>query len=439
VDVNEILNDPYLNATLAQEWATNIFTWGKYLVLLIFPHPLTHDYYPWHIGLKTWGDAGPGLALLAYAVMVFFGMYGFRKKKLWAFAILFFLTSFSISSNVVFNIGTLMNERFMFVPSLGFGIIIAMFLTDYFRKKGRSPIAARGLMIAAVLLLSLYSVKTFTRNFAWENDFSLFTTDVKTSKNSTKCNVSAGGVLLAKAQEAKTPEAKAPLLNQAEQYLRKAIDIYPGNFAGWVLLGNVYLERKDYVNAKDCYIRCLNINNKLPEGLNKLAFVGYKLENEGNHTASLEAFLALSNLQPEERSHTIQIVDAYSKTGKVDTAMVILNKLLANDSSFAGAWSKLGEIHGRIYNNIDLAERYLNKAYSLDSTSLTTLENLGIVKGLKKEFPQSVGLLKRALALDSLNPRIMNNIASTYYMMGDKPEAESWSRKATEATQKNKK
>jgi hypothetical protein len=53
---NEILNDPYLFATPTQRLATVLFTWLIYFKLLFIPHPLTHDYYPFHIPILDFGD-----------------------------------------------------------------------------------------------------------------------------------------------------------------------------------------------------------------------------------------------------------------------------------------------------------------------------------------------------------------------------------------------
>ena len=41
---SNILNNPYVHSTRAQQIATVLITWGIYLKLLFFPHPLTHDY-----------------------------------------------------------------------------------------------------------------------------------------------------------------------------------------------------------------------------------------------------------------------------------------------------------------------------------------------------------------------------------------------------------
>jgi hypothetical protein len=53
----ELMNNPFLKLvgnqyvplSADEKFATILFTLGKYLQLMVFPHPLTHDYYPRHI------------------------------------------------------------------------------------------------------------------------------------------------------------------------------------------------------------------------------------------------------------------------------------------------------------------------------------------------------------------------------------------------------
>src|SRR5204862_527527 len=44
--VNDLMNNPFVDMTLPQKYATILYTLGLYVKLLIFPHPLTCDYYP---------------------------------------------------------------------------------------------------------------------------------------------------------------------------------------------------------------------------------------------------------------------------------------------------------------------------------------------------------------------------------------------------------
>ena len=128
-----VLNNPFVNATKSQEIATVLLTWGIYFKLLIFPHPLTHDYYPHQIEITNFSNAAVWfvilivLAMLAYVVYVLVRILKGKRSdnQIFAFGIALFFITFSITSNLLFNIGTFMNERFMFMPLLGFALVVA--------------------------------------------------------------------------------------------------------------------------------------------------------------------------------------------------------------------------------------------------------------------------------------------------------------------------
>ncbi|MBK8701697.1 MAG: DUF1736 domain-containing protein [Saprospiraceae bacterium] len=192
----ELMNNPFLKLdgqqyvafTFMEKSATIMYTLGKYLLLLIFPHPLTHDYYPRHIDIMSFSDPGVILSVFAYAAMFWALWFFYQKNRVVVFSIFFFLVTLSIVSNVVFPIGTNMSERFLFMPSLGFCLLIPEIIYAI-TKKGR--VVLNICMIAVVA----FALKTVTRNPVWKNDFTLFTTDVEVSKNSAKVLNAAGGAL----------------------------------------------------------------------------------------------------------------------------------------------------------------------------------------------------------------------------------------------------
>ena len=61
---NELMNNPFLKIegnqyvafSAMEKFATIIYTLGKYVVLMIFPHPLSHDYYPRSIDIMQFSD-----------------------------------------------------------------------------------------------------------------------------------------------------------------------------------------------------------------------------------------------------------------------------------------------------------------------------------------------------------------------------------------------
>jgi len=129
----ELMNNPFLtiengrwvHLSLGDKMATIVFTLGKYIQLLLFPHPLTHDYYPRHVDLMTWGSWQVILSTILYLGIGILGVIGLLKKRLWSYGLLYYLITLSVVSNVAFPVGTNMSERFLFMPSVGFCLLLA--------------------------------------------------------------------------------------------------------------------------------------------------------------------------------------------------------------------------------------------------------------------------------------------------------------------------
>ncbi|MEQ1747594.1 MAG: hypothetical protein ABMA02_19340 [Saprospiraceae bacterium] len=223
----ELMNNPFLKIegdqwvafTLAEKLAAILYTLGKYLVLLVFPHPLTHDYYPRFIGLKTFSDPGVLASVVAYGLLTWYALRGMGRRDPVAFGILFFLLTISIVSNLVFPVGTNMGERFAFMPSAGFCLAVAVLLSRWSNWKTAVGVAA------AVALL--FSVKTLLRNPVWVSNESLFFTDAETSVNSAKINNACGGVLFEKATAEKDETKRQDLLRRSFDHANQALKIYP--------------------------------------------------------------------------------------------------------------------------------------------------------------------------------------------------------------------
>ncbi|GAH05944.1 unnamed protein product, partial [marine sediment metagenome] len=123
---------------------------------------------------------------------------------------------------IILPIGTNMSERFLFMPSLGFCILIGYGMWNIYYKF--EPYVLYCLLSVTI---GLYTIKTITRNNVWKDDFTLYSTDVKVSGNSAKALNAAGGVLIKASSEEIEIEKKKQMLTQAITYLDKAIKIHP--------------------------------------------------------------------------------------------------------------------------------------------------------------------------------------------------------------------
>lgn len=218
-----IMNNPFLGATLAERYATITYTLGLYLKLLVFPHPLTHDYYPYHIPILNWGDWRVWLSLLLNLGLAVLALVGFRQKRVWSWAILYYAATLSIVSNVFFSVGTMMNERFVYMPSVAFCLLLPYLLIV--KRPDRLP---RPFALGLLALIALgYAYKTVDRVPAWENDYSLNKAAVEVSRNSARANQYMGYTLYRQAVATDDPQQKRALLDKATAYVDKALAIIP--------------------------------------------------------------------------------------------------------------------------------------------------------------------------------------------------------------------
>ena len=378
----ELLNNPFLFATASQKAGTILYTLGLYIKLLFFPHPLTHDYYPYHIPLIDFTDLRSLISLIIYAVLIIYSVVKIRTKDPIAYGILFYLSTLFIVSNLLFSVGTFMNERFIYMPSLGFVFIISYFLINISPKLVKSSKKSSEIILILFLVILLpYTLKTITRNFVWRSDFTLFSSDVLISENSLKCNTSAGGKFLEKAQLDQSPEEKEHDFGLAFKYLSKAISIYPYNNNSLILYGNALVfHGNDYKGAIDQYMKVLSFD---PYDKN-----------------------AFGNL--------IKVMAAVDDAKETDYKLSVFLKLNKMNSDNPDLNSLLGKLYGQYKGKLDSAAFYLEKASKLAPSNSAAFKDLGIVYGLQKHYDKALQAFQTALKLDPNDAQIQQNISITY-------------------------
>ena len=376
-ETNNILNNPYINSTKAQEIATVLFTWAMYFKLLVIPHPLTHDYYPKQIEITDFSNPVVWLVVLGSIALVVYALLNLKKRSVIAYGILFFIITFSITSNLLFNIGTFMNERFVFIPSLGFTLIVGYAL---YRLGVSKPVGLQKLSVAILAVVGLlYGIKTFTRNFVWKDDFTLFLTDVETSNNSIKCNISAGGSKLQIWKESHKERDKVAAYN----YLEKALKLDDHSLNAYLLLGELMFLDNNTSGAYQAYKNATLIDPNSSLAQENLAKMTLAAEddvlkpimnlldegtNERNADKVNEAYRQINEYIAE---HPESVIAQNIKgnvlgrgMGRLDDAIAIYEQVLKKDPSFASAWENMG-ISYAIKGNFDKAESCLHKALEL--------------------------------------------------------------------------
>ncbi|MEW6467782.1 MAG: tetratricopeptide repeat protein [Bacteroidota bacterium] len=264
---DELLNNPYLLATKAEKWATQIFVLLKYLGLLIVPYPLSADYSYNTIHYRSFGSWDTWLSLAVYAGMAFMAWKFYKQRHPLAFAILLYLAFLSMVSNFILNIGASMGERLVYHSSLGFVMMLAIGLHAGLNKLG-SENARRAVLYALLVpVIALFGWITVERNAQWKNDRTLFIHDAKVVNESVMANGNAGKSFIEIAESVMKSDSliadfdfahlrtgipqqdsvlKQQLLDSALFYLNRATALHPRHYIAYLNMGFVWYIRRDF-------------------------------------------------------------------------------------------------------------------------------------------------------------------------------------------------
>ena len=147
---------------------------ARYFALLIWPARLSSDYSYAQIPVGQVSDlplAAAAIVLTATALVL-----AWRHSRMAFFLIASALLTWLPSSNLFFPIGTIMAERFLYLPAIAFAAALVALA-------GRAPRFTPALAGALAVLLS---ARTVIRNPDWQSDLTLGESAVQTSPNSYK-------------------------------------------------------------------------------------------------------------------------------------------------------------------------------------------------------------------------------------------------------------
>jgi tetratricopeptide (TPR) repeat protein len=226
------VDNPLTGAGFWTARITAIKVIGKYLWLLLWPSRLSCDYSYNQIPLFAGGDWKALAAVAACAALVAVAIACYRRNKPVFFFIAFFFVTLAPTSNLVILIGAIMAERFLYLPSIGFAGCLVWAVYTVCRRLPRVAPAALALVAVA------FAARTFTRNFDWFDNLSLWTSAVKTCPASYKPHTLLAGYYSVAAKEARLDVA----IGEADRSLA-IVDPLPDQ-------GNAFLA---YLGAGVCY------------------------------------------------------------------------------------------------------------------------------------------------------------------------------------------
>ncbi|KAL1416629.1 hypothetical protein MTO96_006255 [Rhipicephalus appendiculatus] len=173
--------------------------------LLLFPHALCCDWTMGSVALvHSLSDPRNAATLSLYAMLAALAYVALvptrRPNELVHQNVIFLSLSLLVfpflpASNLFFPVGFVVAERVLYMPSMGFCLLVAhgwhLMLKNYADRR----LTKNFLWFGLLCLLTMHSLKTFVRNFEWESEYSIFMAGLKVNSQNAKLYNNVGHAL----------------------------------------------------------------------------------------------------------------------------------------------------------------------------------------------------------------------------------------------------
>lgn len=305
------------------QYFINIFPlFAQYLYKLALPFNL-HAFYvfkPVHSLLELKAVATIGITL------VFFWLVyeTFKTNKVIVFSLLFILIPLLPVLYVPGLPENAFSERYLYLPSVGFVIILSYGLTGMAASNYRHS-KALTLFITGLILI-LCSAETISRNRLWSDEHTFWTDTVKKAPQSVKAHNNLGNALYEKG-----------FTDRAIREYKEALGIKPDNQEALYNLGTVYHHKGMLDEAIGFYEKAVRLN---PYYFSARSNLGVAYAEKGAYEKAITELKAAVKLWPDaEGYYNLGLI--YQRTGRNDLAIREFENALKINPDFIPARNAL--------------------------------------------------------------------------------------------------
>lgn len=360
-----------------------------YVKLLFLPFNLHMEYGS---AVFHWGNPQ---AILGVVLLLTLLIYAFRKRKdqkLVFFSVLWFFVALLPVANL-YPINSYMAEHWLYLPSIGFFLIIAKAIHSLHKAK-----AGDFRILVTVLVMGLfifYTTLTIKQNIYWGNPVSFYKRTLKYAPDSSKLHYNLGNAYgaIGKNKESiaaykKATEIKPDYLEaysnlgtiyhainknkEAIAAYKKAIAIKPDSAIAYYNLGNAYNTMSKSEEAIAAYKKVIEIN---PGYANAYTSLGNIYETVNKNEEAIAAYQKAVESNPD----AVEIYNRFAKTcialGKKEEAAVIYRRIIEIDPNYADAYNGLAVIYFD-KKQYQLAIEYYDQATKRGFTNRAFMEAL---------------------------------------------------------------
>ncbi|XP_060651327.1 protein O-mannosyl-transferase Tmtc3 [Drosophila nasuta] len=247
------------------------------------------------------------------------------------------------ASNLFFPVGFVVAERILYMPSMGYCLLVAYGFQQLQSRWSRS--GRRVAQLALVALLVSHALKTQQRNWDWRSEYSLFMSGVHVNQRNAKLYNNVGHALENEAQ-----------YEEALLYFQQAVRIQADDIGAHINVGRTFNNLKRYAEAEQAYVRAKALFPQAKPG------VSYHARIAPNH---LNVFINLANLIAKNQT-------------RLEEADHLYRQAISMRSDYVQAYINRGDILMKL-NRTAQAQEVYEQALLYDSENADIYYNLGVV------------------------------------------------------------
>jgi tetratricopeptide (TPR) repeat protein len=353
-------------------------------------------------------------------------------KKVLILGFIFFLINIFMVGHILPIEGRLVAaDRYSYLAYFGLFFLVGFFLNKIIEK--RHLIANKLIFISLILLLSGYSIYSYSRVSVWKSTYTFWSDVVKKQPDNYYAYYGVGNFLLEANDYEKAIEffKKAELLNNKdpmvynnlglayysfEEYneainnFSKAVDLAPEFSQGYNNRGNAYYYLKDFDKAMKDYEMAYAKWNKNTDALINKADLEVELNNFDSALYDYKLCIKIdsNNALPYQRIGVF-----YLKQNNFESAIIFLKKALKIKPDFTKAQSALAFAESKVSQGLNQNPE-VNK-----NNNAEYFINQGLIKAKSNDFTAALELFNKAISSDPLNSTAFKNRGSAKAALKD--------------------
>jgi tetratricopeptide (TPR) repeat protein len=347
----------------------------------------------------------------------------------------FFLTLLPVS-NIYPLIIAYMAEHWLYIPSMGFFIVVARGFSLMYRSGTK---ALRFLTFACLVgLVGMSIAATMEQNEYWSNPLTFYTRTLRYAPDSGRLYYNLGNTYreLCHYPEAIDAYEKALAINphdedaynvlgatyhsigkpqDAVRWYQKALDINPAHSKTWYNLGLAYEEMGKDEDAMELYQKALNINPDFADAYHAL---GRQYAEQEHYQDAIGAYTKALHIDPYSAEVCYDLGIVYSAQGRDQEAVALYERAIRINPRYGEAYNNLGTSYYKLGRAQQALAAY-QEAIRIDAQHAQAYNNLGIIYYDLGRAQEAITAFKKALAIRPRYAKAHNNLALAYYHEGD--------------------